>query len=125
MRFLVIGQGGREHALIRALKFSASVSEVHALPGGEGISRDAICHPIDLNDAKAVENFAKKYQFDCVLIGPEVPLVAGLSDQLRGLGMNVFGPSQIAAQLEGSKIFAKEFMVQAGVPTAKYQIVED
>ncbi|MBX3020883.1 MAG: phosphoribosylamine--glycine ligase [Bdellovibrionales bacterium] len=125
MRFLVLGQGGREHALIRALKFSPSVTEVHAVPGSEGISQDAICHKLDLSQPNEVEAFMKRYQFDCVVVGPENYLVQGLSDQLRALGVPVVGPSQIAAQLEGSKIFAKEFMVAAGVPTAAFQIVDD
>lgn len=125
MRFLVLGQGGREHAIIRALKLSPSVTEVHALPGSDGISQEALCHSVDLSDSKAVEAFFKKYDFDCVVVGPENYLVQGLSDQLRSLGVNVVGPSQIAAQLEGSKIFAKEFMVKAGVPTAAFEIVSD
>lgn len=125
MRFLVLGQGGREHAIIRALKFSPSVTEVHACPGSDGISSEAICHKIDLTDAKAVEAFVKKYQFDCVVVGPENYLVAGVADQLRTLGVGVVGPSQIAAQLEGSKIFSKEFMVRAGVPTAAFEIVDN
>ena len=125
MRFLVLGQGGREHALIRALKFSPSVTEVHASPGSDGISQEAICHKIDLSDGKAVEAFVKKYQFDCVVVGPENYLVAGVADQLRSLGIEVVGPSQIAAQLEGSKVFAKEFMVRAGVPTAAYEVVDN
>lgn len=125
MRFLVLGQGGREHALIRALKFSTSVTEVHASPGSDGISQEAICHKIDLTDAKAVEAFVKKYQFDCVVVGPENYLVAGVADMIRSLGVEVVGPSQIAAQLEGSKVFAKEFMVQAGVPTAQYEVVDN
>lgn len=125
MRFLVLGQGGREHAIVRALKFSPSVTEVHAVPGGDGISQEAICHSIDLADAKALEAFVKKYQFDCVVVGPENYLVQGVADQLRSFGINVVGPSEIAAQLEGSKIFAKEFMKNAGVPTAAADIVED
>lgn len=124
MRFLVIGQGGREHAIIRALKLSASVSEVHAVPGSEGISQEALCHKLDLSDAKAVEHFVKRYNFDCVVIGPEQYLVNGLADQLRSLGVNVFGPDQVGAQLEGSKVFSKEFMVQAQVPTADFVIVD-
>jgi phosphoribosylamine--glycine ligase len=83
MRFLVLGQGGREHALIRALKFSPSVTEVHACPGSDGISQEAICHKVDLSDAKAVEAFVKKNQFECVVVGPEKNLVAGIDDQMR------------------------------------------
>lgn len=125
MRFLVLGQGGREHAIVRALKFSPSVTEVHAAPGSDGISQEAICHKIDFTDAKAVEAFMKRHQFDCVVIGPENYLVAGIGDMMRGLGVNVVGPSQIAAQLEGSKIFAKEFMIRAGVPTSAYEVVDN
>ena len=125
MRFLVIGQGGREHAIVRALKFSPTVSEVHAIPGSEGISQEAICHTVDLSDSKAVEAFVKKYAFDCVVVGPENFLVAGLADVLRAQGVNVVGPSQIAAQLEGSKIFSKEFLNRAGIPTAASDVVED
>lgn len=125
MRFLVLGQGGREHAIVRALKFSPSVTEIHACPGSEGISQDAICHTVDLSDSKAVESFIKRYQFDCVVVGPEKYLVQGISDLLRSLGVNVVGPSQVASQLEGSKIFAKEFMIGAGIPTAAFEKVSD
>jgi len=125
MRFLIIGQGGREHAIVHALKFSSQVSEVHAIPGSEGIAQEAICHNLDFGDTTAVQSFFAKYKFDCVVIGPEVHLVQGVADQLRALGQNVVGPSQIAAQLEGSKVFSKEFMIQAGVPTAASEVVED
>lgn len=125
MRILVLGQGGREHAIVRALQFSPSVTEIHACPGSEGISRDAICHQIDLSDTKAVEAFVKRYTFDCVVVGPEKYLVQGISDLLRSLGVDVVGPSQAASQLEGSKIFAKEFMTRASVPTAAYEVVEN
>jgi phosphoribosylamine--glycine ligase len=124
MRILVLGQGGREHAIVRALKFSPSVTEIHACPGSEGISRDALCHQIDLTDTKAVESFLKHHHFDCVIVGPEKYLVQGISDLLRSQGVDVVGPSQAASQLEGSKIFAKEFMFAAGVPTAAYEVVD-
>lgn len=125
MRFLVLGQGGREHAIVHALKFSPMVSEVHVIPGSDGMAQDAVCHKLDLSDSTAVESFCAKYKFDCVVVGPENLLVAGVADQLRALGLNVVAPSQIAAQLEGSKIFSKEFMIRAGVPTAAFEIVED
>lgn len=95
------------------------------MPGSEGISHEAICHTVDLSDSKALEAFARRYSFDCVIVGPENYLVNGVADQFRALGIPVVGPSQIAAQLEGSKIFAKEFMVQAGVPTAEFEIVDN
>lgn len=85
---------------------------------------EAICHAIDISDSAVLESFQKKYQFDCVVIGPEAALAQGLSDTLRGLGVAVFGPSQAAARLETSKVFAKEFMMSAGVPTAPFEIVE-
>jgi len=125
MRFLVLGQGGREHAIVRALKFSASVQAIHACPGSEGISQDALCHNIDVTDSKALETFIKHHQFDCVVVGPEKYLVQGISDTLRGLGVDVVGPSQAASQLEGSKIFAKEFLSGAGMPTAAYEVVDN
>lgn len=125
MRFLVVGSGGREHALVHALKLSPSVSEVHAVPGSKGIAQEAICHNIELSDPKAVEAFVRRYNFDCVVIGPENALASGLSDQLRTFGLNVVGPCQAAAQLEASKVFAKKFMEAAGVPTARFEVVED
>ncbi|MGE4133112.1 MAG: phosphoribosylamine--glycine ligase [Bdellovibrionales bacterium] len=124
MRFLVLGQGAREHALVRALKHSPSVTEIHASPGSDGISQDALCHDLDWTDAKAVESFVRRYAFDCVIVGPEKFLVQGVSDLLRELGLTVVGPSQVASRLEGSKVFAKKFMEEAGVPTADYEVVD-
>lgn len=123
MKVLVIGQGGREHALVRALKLSPSVGEVHAIPGSRGMAGEAICHEIPLSDAKAVASFCHQHTIDLVVIGPEVPLAEGLSDQLRAEDLPVFGPSQAAAQLEASKVFSKQFMERAGVPTARYYVV--
>jgi phosphoribosylamine---glycine ligase len=123
IKALVIGQGGREHALVRALRLSPSVQEVHALPGSDAIALEAQCHPIQWEDFAAVLSLVREIQIDLVVVGPEVPLVAGLSDALRAAGVKVFGPSQAGAQLEGSKIYSKKFMVEAGVPTARYEIV--
>ena len=125
MRYLILGQGGREHAIARALKFSTVVTEIHAAPGSPGISQEAICHDVDLGDANAVETFVRRYKFDCVIIGPENFLVDGLADRLRALGIAVVGPGQSAAALEGSKVFAKDFMARAGVPTAAHAVVND
>lgn len=124
MKFLVVGQGGREHALVRALKLSPSVTEVHAVPGSSGIATEAICHSMNVTDLKAWESLLQQHQFSCVVIGPEVPLAFGLADFLRGKGVPTVGPSQTAARLEASKIFAKQFMADAGVPTARFEIVE-
>lgn len=124
MRVLVIGQGGREHAFVRALHFSPSVTEVHVAPGSDGMS-EAICHKtIDTRNTSAVLELCQKFQFDLVVIGPEQALVDGLSNSLRAAGWNVFGPSQDAAMLEGSKIFNKQFLIDGKIPTAPSQIVQ-
>ncbi len=124
MRVLVIGQGGREHAFVRALHFSPSVTEVHVAPGSDGMS-EAICHQtIDTRNISAVLELCQKFQFDLVVIGPEQALVDGLSNSLRAAGWNVFGPSQDAAMLEGSKIFNKQFLIDGKIPTAHSQIVQ-
>ncbi|MBY0314716.1 MAG: phosphoribosylamine--glycine ligase [Bdellovibrionales bacterium] len=122
MRILVIGQGGREHALVRALYFSPSTTEVHVAPGNPGMVQ-AIIHKIDISDKSQVLALCKKFSFDLVVIGPEQPLVDGLADDLRKAGVLVFGPSANAAQLEGSKIFTKNFLQSAGVPTAAFKVV--
>lgn len=124
MRFLVVGQGGREHALVRALKSSPSVTEVHAVSGSAGMAQEAICHPFSLNDLSEWDSLLKKQSFDCVVVGPEVPLADGLADYLRAKGIATIGPNQMAAKLEASKVFAKEFMVSAGVPTARHVLVD-
>lgn len=123
MKVLVIGAGGREHALVRALSHSPSVSQVHACPGSDGMKSDALCHDINPKESTEVISLAKKMAIDLVVIGPENYLAQGLADALRSEGFCVFGPSQNAAELESSKVFAKQFMEQAGVPTAKYQVV--
>lgn len=124
MRFLVVGQGGREHALVRALKFSPSVTDVHAVPGSAGMAQEAICHSMKVNDRAAWDSLLNKHSFDCIVIGPEVPLAEGLADFLRAKGIATVGPNQTAARLESSKIFSKEFMNTAGVKTARHFIVD-
>ena len=123
MNLLVIGQGGREHALVLALRDSPSVANIHALPGSEGIAQDAKCHAVDWQDFAAVVRVVRAHSIDAVLIGPEIPLEAGLSDALRLEGIAVMGPSREAARLESSKIFSKEFMIDAKVPTARSFVV--
>ncbi len=123
-KILIIGQGGREHALVKALKKSQNVSEIHCIPGSAGISEDAFCHlDISYNAKESILNFCLNEKIDFVLIGPEDPLVFGLSDFLRDHDILVVGPSQAAANLEGSKVFSKEFMNEFGVATSKYKLV--
>lgn len=119
MKTLVIGTGGREHALARALARDPGVSEVHAAPGNPGIGTVAALHEVDPTDGGAVAALAASLGVDLVVIGPEAPLVAGVADAVRAAGIAAFGPSAEAARLEGSKAFAKEVMDAAGVPTAR------
>ena len=119
MRVLVVGSGGREHALAWALSRGADLSELHAAPGNPGIAVLAHCHPVRADDSATLVSLARELRIDLVVVGPEAPLVAGLADELRHRGIAVFGPSAQAAQIEGSKAFAKEVMETAGVPTAR------
>jgi phosphoribosylamine--glycine ligase len=119
VRVLVVGSGGREHALAWKLAQSPAVEELHAAPGNPGIARLGECHPIRAEDGESMLALARTLSADLVVIGPEGPLVAGVADELRRGGVAVFGPSAAAAQIEGSKSFAKEIMRAAGVPTAE------
>lgn len=116
---LVVGSGGREHALTWALARSPGVTDLHAAPGNPGIASLASCHPVRAQDASSLVPLAVELDVDLVVVGPEAPLVAGVADELRQRGVAVFGPSAAAAQLEGSKSFAKDVMDAAGVPTAR------
>jgi phosphoribosylamine--glycine ligase len=116
VKVLVVGSGGREHALAWAISRSPLLTELHAAPGNPGIAALAHCHPVRAND---VGPLAAELRPDLVVVGPEAPLVAGLADELRQRGIAVFGPSAAAAQIEGSKTFAKDVMDAAGVPNAR------
>jgi phosphoribosylamine--glycine ligase len=121
-RALIIGSGGREHAIIYKIKQSKLVSDIFCISGNAGISQ--ICQCIDdisINDHEKIVNFCQENMVDLVIIGPEQPLIAGLSDDLRKANINVFGPSKLAARLEGSKIFTKEICDKYNIPTAKYK----
>jgi phosphoribosylamine---glycine ligase len=118
VRVLVIGAGGREHALVRALAADPEVSALHAAPGNPGIGELAERHDVTATDPAAVTALAARVGADLVVIGPEAPLVAGVGDALRAAGRRCFGPDQGAAMIEGSKSFAKEVMAAAGIPTA-------
>ncbi|GLU49761.1 phosphoribosylamine--glycine ligase [Nocardiopsis ansamitocini] len=122
MKALVIGGGGREHALTRALSLDPGVTSLHCAPGNPGISELAENHVINVTDGLAVTELAARIGAELVAIGPEAPLVAGVADELRRRGIPVFGPDLEAARLEGSKAFAKEVMEAAGVPTAKAKV---
>ena len=119
MRVLLVGSGGREHALARKLVQGAGVTALHAAPGNPGIAELGDCHPVRADDAEALLDLARSLDADLAVIGPEAPLVAGVSDALRRNGIAVFGPSRAAARIEGSKTFAKQVMLSAGVPMAE------
>ncbi|GAA1558035.1 phosphoribosylamine--glycine ligase [Kribbella lupini] len=127
MKVLVVGSGGREHALVWALSQDPDVTQVVAAPGNPGIAalhpaydgQTIVCRPVDISDHDAVVALAQETGTDLVVVGPEVPLVAGVADPLRAAGIAVFGPSKEAAQLEGSKAFAKDVMAAASVPTGR------
>ena len=119
MKVLVVGSGAREHALVRALLADPGVTEVMAAPGNAGMADDVDTRPLDVSDPAAVAALALELAVDLVVVGPEVPLVAGAADAVRAAGIACFGPSAAAARLEGSKAFAKDVMTAAGVPTAR------
>ena len=118
MKILLVGSGGREHALALGLHADPACTELHAAPGNPGIADVATLHPVAVTDNAALTSLAQSLAVDLVVIGPEVPLVNGAADAIRAVGIPVFGPSKAAAQLEGSKDFAKGVMRDAGVPTA-------
>ncbi|MFI9627645.1 phosphoribosylamine--glycine ligase [Streptomyces sp. NPDC052042] len=119
MKVLVIGGGAREHALCRSLSLDSDVTALYCAPGNAGIAEVAELHPVDILDGDAVARLATGLGADLVVVGPEAPLVAGVADAVRAAGVPCFGPSGEAAQLEGSKAFAKDVMAAAGVPTAR------
>jgi phosphoribosylamine---glycine ligase len=123
VKVLVVGSGGREHALAWKLAQSPALEELHAAPGNPGIARLGQCHPLRAEDGESLLGLARTLGADLVVIGPEAPLVGGVSDELRRGGVPVFGPSAAASRIEGSKGFAKEIMRAAGVPTAEARSV--
>jgi phosphoribosylamine--glycine ligase len=125
MKILVIGGGGREHAIVWKLRQSPSVEHIWCAPGNGGISDDAECVPGDVKDVKGLAALAEKLHADLTIVGPEIPLVLGIADEFASRGLAIIGPVARAAQLEGSKIFAKQFMQRHKIPTAAvYQICE-
>ena len=122
MRILVIGAGGREHAIVRALSLDPAVTELHAAPGNPGIAALAQLHEVRATDPADVTRLARRLNADLVVIGPEAPLVAGVADAVREAGIAVFGPDAGAARIEGSKAYSKEVMAAAGIPTARPRV---
>jgi phosphoribosylamine--glycine ligase len=118
VKVLVVGSGGREHALVWKLAQSDRLEAIHAAPGNPGIARIGQCHPVRAEDAEGMLALCRELGIDLVVVGPEAPLVAGLADALRHAGLAVFGPTAAAARIEGSKGFAKDVLEAAGVPTA-------
>lgn len=125
MKILVIGSGGREHAIIKKIKQNKNVSEIYAIPGNGGIEREAICIDIKATDINAIKDFAKKNNIDYAIVTPDDPLVAGLVDALEEIKIPCFGPNKNAAIIEGSKVFAKNLMKKYKIPTAKYETFEN
>ncbi len=124
MKVLVIGQGGREHALVKSLSRSTSVTEIHAIPGNDGMRRLALCHSIDLKNYDSIIQFCITNEIEYVIIGPDEVVAGPLADLMRERGILVFAPSQEASQLESSKIFSKKFMFENEIPTAHFVEVE-
>ncbi len=125
MKILIIGSGGREHALAWKIKKSPAVKELYCAPGNGGIASIAHCVAIDPNDIEGLAAFAQEEKIGLTVVGPEVPLVAGIVDAFEEKGLTIFGPNRNAARLEGSKVFAKEFMQKFGIPTAPFKVFED
>jgi phosphoribosylamine--glycine ligase len=124
MKLLVLGSGGREHALAWKLHESQQMEELYCAPGNAGIAQEAECTPVDLSQTKAIVELAKRLHADLTIVGPEAPLVAGVVDEFEKEGLAIIGPSKAAARLEGSKIFAKEFMRRHNIPTARFEVAE-
>ena len=125
MKLMVVGGGGREHAIIKKLKENPSVEVIYALPGNGGIAADAVCVDIGAKDIDGIVAFAKEKKIDFAVVAPDDPLVLGAVDALEAAGIRSFGPKKNAAIIEGSKVFAKNLMKKYGIPTAAYEVFED
>src|SRR5262245_7468220 len=125
MRVLVIGSGGREHALVWKLRKSPRVQTIFCVPGNGGIQRDARCVPLSPLDSHGLEILARKERIDFTIVGPEVPLASGLVDHFLDKAIPIIGPTQSAARLESSKVFAKEFMMRHHIPTGEFTTHRD
>ncbi len=125
MKLLVVGGGGREHAIVKSLKKNPCVELIYALPGNGGIARDAVCVPIAATDIAAIVRFAAEHAVDYAVVAPDDPLVLGCVDALESAGIACFGPNAAAAVIEGSKAYAKNMMKRYGIPTARYAIFSE
>ena len=124
MKILVVGGGGREHAIIKKLKENREVTELYALPGNGGIAKDAVCVPIGAKEIDRIVAFAVERKIDYAVVAPDDPLVLGAVDALTDAGIPCFGPRKNAAILEGSKVFSKNLMKKYGIPTAAYEVFD-
>lgn len=125
MRIMVVGGGGREHAIIKKLKENKNITQIFVLPGNGGMEEDCICVPIGAKELCKIVEFAKENKIDYAVVAPDDPLVLGLCDMLREAGIDCFGPSKRAAIIEGSKVFSKNLMKKYGIPTASYEVFND
>ena len=125
MKILVVGGGGREHAIIKKIKENKLVEQVFALPGNGGIAKDATCVAISATDIPAIVNFATQNKIDYAVVAPDDPLVLGAVDALEEKGIPCFGPNAKAAIIEGSKVFSKNLMKKYNIPTAEYEVFDN
>ncbi|MBQ4338387.1 MAG: phosphoribosylamine--glycine ligase [Clostridia bacterium] len=125
MKIVVVGGGGREHAIIKSLKKNSEIETIYALPGNGGIAQDAVCVNIGAKDIDAIVDFAVENKIDFAVVAPDDPLVLGAVDALEAKGIPCFGPAKNAAILEGSKVFSKNLMKKYGIPTAEYEVFSD
>lgn len=125
MKIMVVGGGGREHAIIKKIKENKQVEEIYALPGNGGIAKDAVCVDISATDIDGITAFATENAIDYAVVAPDDPLVLGLVDVLEAKGIPCFGPNKAAAIIEGSKVFSKNLMKKYGIPTAEYEVFTD
>ena len=125
MKILVVGGGGREHAIIKKIKENKKVSQIFALPGNGGIANDADCIDIGAKEIDKIVDFAVKEKIDYAIVAPDDPLVLGCVDALESKGIPCFGPDSKAAVIEGSKVFSKNLMKKYGIPTAEYEVFDD
>ena len=125
MKIMVVGGGGREHAIIKKLKENKDIDTIYALPGNGGIAADAICIPVGAKDIEGIVDFAVNKEIDFAVVAPDDPLVLGAVDALEERGIKCFGPRKNAAIIEGSKVFSKNLMKKYGIPTAAYEVFEN